>query len=131
MVNKTTIYLFFIQFNMGINKTPDELGHQSSLNGYDGIYGAAHWRDNLVSKRPQKSKAVIFISIDIIALCILIGIVKRIDDIKELLVWIVSFLWMSGRVYLGYLRVMAFVGKNSEWIKKGKKDFKELIKKPD
>lgn len=115
---------------MGISKTDDELGREPSKNGSDPIYYPPNWRYSIINERPKNvrtKKAVVLFSIDIIGLFILIGIVKKMTDAKEIIALIVAIWWVGGRAVIITVKVMSFMGKNSESIKKGIKTLKELF----
>lgn len=115
---------------MGINKTPDELGHQPPPNGYDDFYGANMWSDHLVNKRPKNVSAkrfVVFLSLDLLTLFTLMGIIDRLTTTKEIIVLCVAVLYVIVRLAIGIAKFFAFVGRNRDGIKKGLRTIKELF----
>lgn len=117
---------------MGINKTPDELGHQSSQNGYDSIYKSNTYRDYIFNKRPTNTKTkrlVIFLSIDLIALFIVLGIIKRLSDAKEIVALIVGVWYLAARAIIIWIKILDFMGKNHDNIKSGWQVIKAAFKK--
>lgn len=117
---------------MGINKTPDGLGHQSSENGYDSIHKSHTYRDYIFTKRPQNAKTkrlVVFLSIDIIALFIVLGIVDRLSDAKELIALIVGIWYLAARAIIIWVKILDFMGKNHDSIKNGWQVIKAAFKK--
>jgi len=115
---------------MGINKTDDELGHKSPLNGYDDVYGPPNWRYYLLNSRPKDVSAkrfVVFLSADVLTLFVLGGIIDKLTTTKEIIALIVAICYLIVRLAIGIVKLFAFVGRNHEGITKGLKTMKDIF----
>ena len=116
---------------MGINQADDELGHQPPANGYDDFFGPPNWSYYILNKRPSgvsAKRTVIFVSIDLLALFVLMGIIDNLTTTKEVIALIVAIGYLVVRLAIGIVKLLAFVGRNREGIKKGIRSLKELFK---
>lgn len=116
---------------MGISKADDEPGHQSPANGYDSIYNTHTYRDYIFNKRPKNvntKRNVVLLTVDVISLFIIMGIIKRLTDAKEIIALIVGIWYLGARSVIITVKIMSFVGKYAESIKKGFGFFKDIFK---
>lgn len=116
---------------MGINKTPDELGRESSANGHDSFYGPSNWRDSIVNKRPANARAkrtIVLLTVDVVALYLVLGILKNLTDIKEVIALFVGILYLTGRAVIIWVKFLNFYGRHESAISKGWKALKEMFK---
>lgn len=116
---------------MGTYKADDELGHKSPRNGYDSLYDSHTYRDYILDKRPRHVSAkrfVVFLSVDLVALFILIGIIDNLSSAKEIIALIVAIFWLTARAVIIALKAVNFWGNNSESIKKGLRSLRDMFK---
>ena len=116
---------------MGINSPFNESGRESSVNGHDDLYGPHNWRDSILNKRPTNVKAkraVALLSLDVVALYVVLGILKNLSDIKEIVALFVGIFYLTGRAVIIWVKFLNFYGKNEGGIRKGWKSFKEMFK---
>lgn len=116
---------------MGINKTNDGVGGDTSANGNDPFHYPSSWRDSIVVKRPENvrtKRVVVLLSVDILAFFIIVGIIKRLTDAKEIIALIVAIWWLGARSVLITVKILAFWGKNEGGIRKGIKALKDMFR---
>lgn len=105
-------------------------GDQSSENGNDPILYPPNWSYYVVNKRPespQTKRGVIFFCVDLVALFVVIGIIKNLTSLKEIIGLIVAVWWLGGRAVMITMKGLSFWGNHAEGIKKGIKAIKELF----
>lgn len=131
MANDTSINILYNSFYMVNSDDFNKAGFKPSLNGNDRVLSSPHWTDNIVDSRPEKKKAktkIAMYAIDLTVLsmliCYLLGIFGKIPDVPHLLTWLVAFGWAFVRFGYSFLKLMAFIGKNSKFIQSG---FKQLV----
>jgi hypothetical protein len=116
---------------MGVNTPPYGPGRESPANGHDDLYGPTNYRDYIFTKRPTNARAkraVALLSLDVVALFIVLGILKNLSDIKEVIALFVGIFYLTGRAVIIWIKFLNFYGKNEGGIRKGWKSFKEMFK---
>lgn len=116
---------------MGDNRSFHEPGQEPPVNGHDNLYGSYHWSDYIITKRPQNvlaKRAIVFLSVDVVALFIVCGIIKNLSNAKEVIALIVAIWWLGARAIIVTVKIVSFWGKNSDSIKKGIRSLKQLFK---
>lgn len=116
---------------MGINSSLDEFGQEFPVGSNNGVHYPANWRDSIIKKRPKRlspKRAVMLLTLDVIVVINLLGLIDHLNDWKQVLAFIIGVLYLAGRTGIIFFKLIVFIGKNSEWIKKGFRAIKEIIK---